>query len=158
VDGIQILDSGRPVNFYRGRWRQPSTKDTGQFVARRPQAYGSDLWCYVELKDGEPQHLIDLPLSADSMRGCDEAWRLQAAIDAARHQPQSFRLEHSGSAHVLLSLFGPPPSWLQRRWDGCGKPVSSRSALVTYLLPASNLAVELDFLRRMLWLEETPND
>ena len=74
------------------RWREVRA-DSGRFVARRDQAYGSNLWCYVELSNGEPQRLLDFPLAGSRWRGCDEAWRLQMAIDAQRGAPQRFRLQ-----------------------------------------------------------------
>ena len=46
VPGLSILDPEQPVNYYRGRWREVRG-ESGRFVARRGQAYGSNLWCYI---------------------------------------------------------------------------------------------------------------
>jgi len=156
--GLQLLDSATPVRYYRGRWRTPRSSDRGMFVARREQAYGSDLWSYVQLEGGSTTRVIDLPIQADSSRGCDEAWRLQAAIDARLGHQQIFRIERSHGDGDVLSLFAPPPSWLQRRWDGRGLPLNGRGALVSYLFEADQVEGEVDFVRRMLWLKEIPND
>jgi len=51
VPGLIILDPERPVHYYRGRWKEPK-KESGRYVGRRKQAYGTDLWCYVELERG----------------------------------------------------------------------------------------------------------
>src|SRR5262249_50793455 len=48
VPGLTLLDPDRPVSYYPERWVQPRTH-SGRFVARRDQAYGADLWCYVEV-------------------------------------------------------------------------------------------------------------
>lgn len=154
VAGLQILDSSTPVDYYRGRWRNAAGGDTGRFVARREQAYGADLWCYVRVANGATQQLVDLPSSANFARGCDEAWRLQAAIDANEGHPERFRIARSGENHDVISMFAPPPSWLQRRWDGRGLPVAARGALVSYVFASTETPGEAEFLNRMLWLEE----
>ena len=53
VPGLGLLDSELPVRYYRGRWAQPH-KRSWRFVGRRDQAYGAQLWCYVQLADGNP--------------------------------------------------------------------------------------------------------
>ena len=156
--GLQLLDSSTPVGYYRGRWRPAKTSDSGTYVARREQAYGSDLWSYVQVAKGVTTRVVDLPTHPESTRGCDEAWRIQAAVDACAGHPERFRIEHNATGQNVLSLFSPPPSWLQRRWDGRGLPVSNRGALVSYVLIAAETPGEAEFLRRMLWLEETSNE
>ena len=91
IPGLLLLDPERPVRYYRGRWVEPRSH-TGRYVARRRQAYGADLWCYVLLRDGQPERMVDLLHAGSRWRGCDEAWRLQLAIDANRGEPQRFRL------------------------------------------------------------------
>jgi hypothetical protein len=134
IEGLRIVDPEASVRYYRGRWRPPAPRDNGRFVARRPQAFGADLWCYVELADGSTTRLIDLPLSPDLFRGCDEAWRLQAAIDAARGSPQVLRLRKAQRTSMgdIVDLFAPIPRWLQRRWDALATPTRSKGALFSY--------------------------
>ena len=62
VPGLSLLDSVRPVKYYRGRWTGLKGH-SGRFVGRRSQKYGADLWCYVQINNGTPERLIDLPLS-----------------------------------------------------------------------------------------------
>jgi hypothetical protein len=123
IPGLLLLDPTKPVRYYRGRWTEPKTQ-TGSFVARRQQAYGADLWCYVHLTNGQPERMIDLPQPGSRWRGCDEAWHLQMAIDAQRGAPQRFRVTSSGDA-VVLEIFSPAPAWARRRWDAIGEPVPS---------------------------------
>lgn len=153
VPGLSILDPEQPVRYYRGRWREVRA-DSGRFVARRDQAYGSNLWCYVELISGEPQKLLDFPLAGSRWRGCDEAWRLQMAIDAQRGNPQRFRLLPGAEAGTVIQFFSPVPAWAQRRWDAVGEPTTNQGCLFAYRLAESEVAEELRFARGTLWLEE----
>ena len=153
VPGLSILDPEQPVRYYRGRWREVRS-DSGRFVARRGQAYGSNLWCYVELRNGEPERLLDFPVTGSRWRGCDEAWRLQMAIDARRGSPQRFRLRPDAGGNTVVQFFSPVPAWAQRRWDAVGEPVKSQGCLFAYRLADNELDEELRFGRNALWLEE----
>lgn len=153
IPGLSLLDPTKPVRYYRGRWEEPKAQ-TGRFVGRRQQAYGADLWCYVQMKNGQPERMIDLPQRGSRWRGCDEAWHLQAAIDALRGAPQNFRVTPSGDA-VLLEFFSPAPAWARRRWDAIGEPVPSEGSLFAYRISRSEIEEERQFMREALWLEET---
>ena len=154
VDGLTILDPKAPTSFYRRRWRTPDSNDDGIFVGRRPQRYGSDLWTLVRLHRGAPTKMIDLPIFP-RQRGCDDAWRLQAAIDASRSNPQVAHVSGTGKGRIQVGLPSPPPRWLQRRWDLLGTPAAMRGALVTYEFDAAIARDELDFLKTYLWMRPT---
>lgn len=156
IPGLLLLDPERSVRYYPGRWVEPRTH-TGRFVARRSQAYGADLWCYVQLRNGQPERMIDLPHSGNRWRGCDEAWHLQMAIDAQRGQPQRFRVRPGLGEGAVLELLSPVPAWAHRRWDALGEPVprAPRSGfLFAYRLAKSEIDEEVRFAREFLWLEE----
>jgi hypothetical protein len=153
IPGLSLLDPGRPVQYYRGRWVEPRSQ-SGRFVARRSQAYGADLWCFVELQGGHPERMIDFPVSMGRWRGCDEAWSLQMAIDATRGDPQRYRVREGPGGSRLLEFFSPVPMWARRRWDAIGEPVPSSGCLFAYRLTETELAEELQFLRVTLWLDE----
>lgn len=154
IPDLRVLDPDTPVTYYTGRWRAVNPKDSARFVARRSQGYGADLWCYVEVQNGEPIRMIDLPILGTD-RGCDEAWRLQAAIDARRGHPQQISVSETGVGTTRLGLQAPPPRWLQRRWDLLGRPVRTKGALFAYDLAAHDLPEELSFAVDHLWLERT---
>jgi hypothetical protein len=156
VPGLNILDPERSVSYYKGRWNEPKAQ-TGRFIARRRQAYGADLWCYVELLNGNPARLIDLPILPGRWRGCDEAWRIQMAIDAVRRAPQQFRLATGPAANTVLQLFSPVPMWVRRRWDAIGEPIPTSGCLFAYRFRTSELEQELKFARNSLWMAEAPS-
>jgi hypothetical protein len=153
IPELRVLDWNASVDFYKGRWEEPK-RQTGRFVARRPQAYGAPLWCYIELDAGNPGRLIDFPRNELAARGCDEAWRLQAAIDAARGQPQKFRRRDEDGAAVL-DFFAPLPRWAARRFAVVGEAVPRQRCLFSIRFPLSELDEELVYIRDELWLEET---
>jgi hypothetical protein len=153
VTGLLLLDPERPVRYYRGRWVEPRSQ-SGRFVARRSQAYGAQLWSYVQLSEGSPERLIDFPITGSRWRGCDEAWHLQMAIDAKRGEPQRFRVRPGPGDTQVMEFFSPVPMWARRRWDAIGEPVPGSGCLFAYKLADTELGEELRFAREALWLEE----
>jgi hypothetical protein len=154
IPGLSLIDPERPVRYYRGRWVDPKSQ-SGRFVARRAQAYGAHLWCYVQTKAGNPERMVDFPVANSSRwRGCDEAWRLQMALDARRGQPQQFRVRASQGRTSVIEFFSPVPMWARRRWDAVGEPVSSSGCLFAYRIADAEMEEELHFIRTALWLGE----
>lgn len=154
VPGLLLLDPGRSVRYYRGRWVEPTTH-TGRFVGRRAQAYGADLWCYVEIRDGSPVRFVDLPLKSSVWRGCDEAWRIQTAIDHEQGAPQVFRVRPGANGTQAIDFFSPVPMWVRRRWEAVGEPVVSSGCLFSYGLKEDELEEEMHFLKEHAWLAES---
>lgn len=151
IEGLRVLDPSTPNTYYRGRWRAPRKEHSGNFVARRGQRFGAELWAYVTVTDGEPVRLLDLPaLTPD--RGCDEAWQLQAAIDASNNNPQQITVHGTGRGGIGLALYAPPPRWLQRRWELIGQPSKIRGALFAYEFSPADAREELPFATERLWL------
>ncbi|MFF5219511.1 hypothetical protein [Micromonospora sp. NPDC000442] len=155
VNGLTVIDSNSPVRYYRGRWRATRPSDSGDFVARRPQAYGADLWCFVRVAEGVPQRLVDLPVADATRPGHDEAWRLQAALDAERGQPQVIRTGSAtgGSAYEVVDLFSPVPSWAERYLELVGLSLPrSKGSLFSYRVPTGAMLDLTAFLADMLWM------
>lgn len=151
IADLRILDHERSVHYYKGRWRTADAGTTGRFVGRRRQQFGADLWCYVELDGGVPARLLDLPLNHD-VRGCDEAWQLQAAFDDIAGHPQSAVVARTGRGRVLIGLPSPPPRWLQRRWELLGEPCTLRGSLLAFEFATRDLKDELAFIHEQLWM------
>jgi hypothetical protein len=153
IPGLSLLEPELPVRYYRGRWVEPRSQ-TGRFVGRRSQAYGADLWCYVKMHNGHPERLLDFPIESSRWRGCDEAWRLQMAIDALRAKPQQFRTCPEPGETLKIQFFSPLPMWARKRLDAVGEPASPSGCLFAYKLAASESEEELRFAREVLWLGE----
>ena len=160
LETVRVLDPTRPPTFYRGRWRDLTQTDTGVFVGRRSQGYGADLWCFLEVRDGEVGRGVDLPVHEFLGLGADEAWRLQAAIDAERGHPQRVSVRPaSRDGWSVIDLFSPIPSWAQRRLDIVATPIlKSPGALLSYSVPTAELAEEIRFLEEMMWLKAVTSD
>jgi hypothetical protein len=152
IPGLVVLDPARTPTYYRGRWREVTPAMTGRLVGRRRQAYGADVWCYVELHNGAPRKLLDLPVAGSRWRGCDEAWMLQAAIDFVLGQPQRLRSRPGPQGTVVLDFFSPVPTWAHRRWSAMGDPVATSGCLFSYALPDRESREEIEFARERLWL------
>ena len=156
VEGLQVIDPAARVTYYRGRWRPLKQADSGILVGRRPQAYGSDLWCAVEVAGGRPRSLTDFPAEDTAVPGHDEAWRIQAAIDAASGTPQVYRARSApGSEGRTVDFFSPLPRWAERYLELAGTAVPKASgALFSYRVPEAAMPRLGDFLARMMWMRE----
>ena len=155
VDGLTILDPALKVTYYRGRWRELKAADSGNYMARRPQEYGADLWCFVSVASGRPRRLIDFPVEDRAAAGHDEAWRVQAAIDASRNNPQVFRVTAGTDAALTVDFFSPVPRWAERYLELVGTAISRTSgALFSYQVPSGAMPELSGFLTRTLWMRE----
>jgi hypothetical protein len=147
---LQILDSARDVTYYKGRWVSPKS-ETGCFIARRPQAYGADLWGFARLTNGVLDKFLDFPPPRDRWRGSDFAWHLQMAIDSCRGRPQTYR-RRAATGGKFLDFFSPLPLWAERRLAIIGRPAERERCLFTYFIPEPQLPAEEEFLQQRLWL------
>ena len=152
IERLRVIDPGSDTNYYRGRWTD-SASVACNVVGRRPQRFGADLWCYLTLEEGQPRRFLDLPLGQTRYRACDEAWRLQSAIDAVSGKPQRLRIRPGAAGRWIFDVFSPLPMWLVRRWDAVGDQVErSRGALLSYTFGSQDAEEEASFARDMMWL------
>jgi hypothetical protein len=153
IEGIELLDPTSEVTYYRGRWRPTRKKDEGEFLIRRPQMFGADLWCFAEISSGAVRRLVDLPIQDLLAAGSDEGWRLQAALDLASGDPQLLRVGPLGPGNKVLDLFAPLPSWSRRRLDVIAEPAPrSPGALFSYAIAEDEIDQEVRFLEEMMFL------
>lgn len=150
IPGLKVLDPESSPKYYRGRWRDVE-RQTGVFVARRPQEYGAPVWCFVELQDGEAQKLLDFPLPKYRWRGCDIAWHLQMAIDYMNGNPQRYKL-HRLDDVVQLDFFSPLPLWAQRRLMIIGSRIVPEKCLISFRISSREAEDEELFLQDRLWI------
>ncbi len=154
IPDLQIIEPSKPVTYYRGRWTRPKTH-AGTFVGRRPQEFGSPIWCLVRLENGQAQQLLDLPLHKSKLRGCDAAWHIQMAIDHINHTPQKYSVR-STDEHAFLDFFSPLPLWAERRLMLLGRHADAAGCLLSYRLRLNDLQTEEKFFRERLWLSRAP--
>lgn len=162
VEGLTVIDPAAKVTYYRGRWRPLKPADSALFVARRPQAYGADLWCVILAADGAPVRLLDLPANDPAAPGHDEAWHLQAALDAARGSPQVFRVGGTAGTGPIVGrtvdFFSPLPRWAERYLQLTGMAVPrSAGALFSYRVAEAAMPDLARFLNDMLWMRQLDN-
>jgi hypothetical protein len=114
----------------------------------------------VEVADGSPQALVDLPAEDATVPGRDEAWRLQAAIDADAGTSQIFRVRMgAGAADKTVEFFSPLPRWAQRRLELAGTPVPrTTGALFSYRVPEAVMPGLAGFLKSMLWMRQVTTE
>jgi len=158
IEALLMLDPTTPVRYYRRRWRAPKPSDTGDFVARRPQAYGADLWCFVRLSHGAPQRLVDLPIDNPATPARDEAWRLQAAIDAILGHPQQYRAwaVNGPDSDRIVDLFSPLPAWAERHLELVGLVQRVAGSLFSYRVAGGAVPGVIALLTDMLWMQAAP--
>jgi len=154
IEDLTILDLTQPVTYYRGRWKKVKN-ETGRFVARRPQVYGADSWCYVHIDRGRVTQLLNLPSQESIWRPCDEAWHLQQAIDHQAGHPQLYRVRPTSSMkNAVVDFYSPLPGWARRRWDYVGTPALASGCLISYVFDKERVAKELEFAQERMWLRE----
>lgn len=152
VPDLVVLDGSRKTRSYRARWVSPQNQ-TGNFVVRRPQAYGADLWGYAELENGQIRKLVDLPIPGGRWRGCDVAWRIQMALDAIAERPQEYRLTEV-DGNVRIDLYSPIPDWARRRLSTVGEQVVADGCLLSFVVGANETGAEEGFLKDLLFLKQ----
>lgn len=155
IDGLEILDPQRAATYYRGRWRPAQASDSGMFLARRPQRFGSPLWCLVDLGDGRCQRLMDFQPDDDRQRPCDLAWRAQASFDAAGGRPQRFHLRDTEKGRAI-DVFSPLPGFAERRLALVAAKTAAPGCLCSFELLPERAADEAAALEECLWL--APSD
>jgi hypothetical protein len=154
IEDASILDCAADVRRYSRRW-SPLQNHKGRFVARRPQAYGSPLWCYMQVDNGSVLRHIDLPHFERRWMAYDEAWHLQLALDSTNGNPQQFSVNSSSETGTcIVDIYAPIPSWAVRRWNSLGSPRESKGAWFSFAIPEQLLAAEIQFATERLWLRQ----
>jgi hypothetical protein len=158
IEDLMLLDPNTSVRYYKGRWRSPHARDAGDFVARRPQAYGAALWCCVRLDNGIPKKMVEFPIDDPLLPGRDEAWRMQMAIDAMRGIHQCYRTTPAAGATVM-SFFSPIPGFAERYLQLVGLALAeSPGSLFSFRIPNGAMPALEALLSEMLWMEPMSKD
>jgi hypothetical protein len=157
VRDLVLIDPATSVRFYPKRWSAPHARHKGLYVARRPQEFGSPIWCLAMVDTGEVRQILDLPPRRSRWRGCDHAWHYQLAIDSVRGEPQVYRRRDLGEGS-RFDFFSPLPQWAQRRLIIFGNAVPRENCLFSYVVAAREADAEERFLRERVWLSPIEGD
>jgi hypothetical protein len=154
IEEVLILDTNVDVKRYSRRW-SPLQGQTGRFVGRRPQAFGSRLWCYMEVANGMVVRHIDLPHFEQHSSAFDEAWHLQLGLDSLNGTPQLFSVRAGAqSGERVIDIYSLLPSWALRRWNSLGLPVQDKAAWFSFAIQEKYVQTEIDFATERLWLKQ----
>ncbi|MGY0633668.1 hypothetical protein [Luteimonas sp. A478] len=153
LEGLKVVGLANGWQNYASRWTAPEGQ-SGHFVGRRPQAFGSPLWVFVELELGFPKRFLDLPWRGGKFRGCDHGWRIQSALDALSGKPQTYRLTPRDGDTVRYEFFSPLPLWAERHLRTRGERVAANGALFAYEL-ARQFSHDIDdLLQSYMWFKQ----
>jgi hypothetical protein len=95
---------------------------------------------------------MDLPRLPHNETPRDEAWRLQAAIDAHQGTPQVYRVR-SENERTVIDVFSPLPSWAERQFLVVSEPrPAEEGALRSYWFEGEANS-ERELLEQYLWME-----
>jgi hypothetical protein len=150
---VEIIGPWTQDFFYKRRWVTP-TKENGRYVGRRKHIHRGDIWGYFEFQEGEPVKFIDLPFDKQLYRGCDDAWRLQAALDYNAGIPQVFGLRAGTANDLIFDFFSPVPMWASRRWDAIGNPAQKEHCVFSYVFSSKEAEEEMRFIDAYLWIKK----
>jgi len=145
IEEVEVYDRSAHAS-YKKRWQLPGGR-TGRFVARRPQSYGAAIWGYADVEAGVVRRFLDFPLSGAQFRGCDAAWRLQMAIEAATGSAQTYRVTGN-----IFDFYFPLPTWAERRLSVLGARRSERQSLCSFEFAEKDCPHIESFLTDWLWL------
>jgi hypothetical protein len=151
IDSLEILSS-QAGSTYLSCWTSPSGQ-SGTFIARRPKAFGAYVWMGVQLDNGKVVQTQTFPSRGAQVRGCDEAWRLQLAIDAIAGTRQEYRLT-TNSEHARFDFLFPLPLWAARRMHVLGRSVPRVRGICSFEVDRAVVAETVQFLKEEVWLKE----
>jgi hypothetical protein len=159
IEDLQIIEKGHK-NYFRGRFRKPKKFDSGIFVARRVQEYGSEGSYIARIIDGKCTHIRALPIEsiASSERDCE--FLIVSAFDSEVTQPGYVKVDgpllDKGRFNFFhISFYMPPVSWLQKFLMSVGNqvPKPRKGALITYALPSESLETALEQVEHDMFLQ-----
>jgi hypothetical protein len=123
---------------YRARWTSHPPEEAGHYIARAPQEFGAPRWYFIAWQPGQTPRILDLPVQGErDDRGCDLAWRLQLALDAARGKAARYR-STTHEEQVRLDVDFPIPLLQRRQLDYLGSTATGSG--FTLLVPRAEIS------------------
>lgn len=154
LEGLQVYGSADQARHFASRLVTPTGR-SGYHVGRRPQAFGSPIWVFVELDRGRPVQFLDLPWRGGKFRGCDHGWRIQSALDARVGKPQTYRVVPLEGDLDRYEFFSPVPLWIERKVRIEGEKVQANGALFAYVLDRHSGHGIDELVQSYMWFKKT---
>lgn len=153
LEGLQVYGPANEIKHFASRLTSPAGH-SGYYIGRRPQAFGSPIWVFVELDQGRPVRFMDLPWKGGKFRGCDHSWRIQSALDVRSGNPQTYSVVPMEGDVDRYEFFSPVPLWIERRLKTEGERIQIRGTLFAYLIDRHSDHDTDAMLRSYMWFEQ----
>ena len=154
LEGLQVYKFADEARHFASRLTAPAGR-SGYHVGRRPQAFGSPIWVFVELDQGRPIRFLDLPWRGGKFRGCDHGWRIQSALDARAGRAQTYRVVPVEGDLERYEFYSPVPLWIERKLRIEGERVQANGALFAYVLDRQSGHGIDALLQSYMWFKKT---
>ena len=157
IENLEIF-SHYNTNNYRKR-KKLLENETGIFVCKKSHTFGSQMWGLIKTDNGKILNFIELPFKKNiknNIRACDEAWRLNCAIDMENKFPQKYKILDDKLNKKWIQFFSPVPKWVERKLiiQGGEKRKSFNKSLYSISTSENNLKNDKLFLKFYLGMEE----
>jgi hypothetical protein len=150
LDAVSVFNPRASHKHYRSRFEPLDSSHGGISLVRYARDFGPDAWAVCEIMNGTLGGIVRLPTSS-SLRGCDQAWRLMAAIDHLNEKPLPVKVRRLPDTSTV-DLFAPPPSWIEKYLALFGQRVSrTPGSLFSYVLPIGATAKFEELVKTTLW-------
>lgn len=155
MPGVSVLRHADSIQTrYRDRWALLEA-ESGLFIGRMEQPYGAPLWYVMDLHGGQVERALVLPFYDIASRACDQAWRIQLAIDAHSGHPASYSMRNESDGCRIDSSF-PLPLSAKRRLLYLGGMTNHQTRHDgSFWIPFAACETAERFLQTDLWLSKS---
>lgn len=158
VDGLEgeipasewLAHAGEQYMPYEPRW-QPAIHQSGLHIGRATPEFGSRVWFVASLVGGQVERALVLPLADGSDRACDQAWRIQLAVDACNGTPARYRAWPVEDG-MKVSVSFPLPFAARRRLVLLGGMRNHNANTGAFWVPNAAWPQAERYLQAELWL------
>lgn len=137
---------------YQRRWI-PDAVTTGLAIGRAQPEFGLPLWFVATLAAGRIERALSLPLADMPDRACDQAWRIQLALDAQRGAPGRYKACPEADG-IRVSVSFPLPLGAKRRLVLLGGLRNQRPGAGAVWIPQAAWPEAERYLQTELWLRD----
>jgi hypothetical protein len=135
---------------YQRRWTSEAA-ESGRAIGRAHPEFGAPLWFLARLVEGRIERALSLPFADMPDRACDQAWRIQLALDAQRGAPGRYKAWPEADG-MRASISFPLPLSARRRLVLLGGLRNDRPGAGAVWIPQSAWTEAEQYLQSELWL------